>query len=710
MANMKFPIHLIAKNDTKKAFREVESDTKRVGNQLRNVAAALGGAFAVNEIRKMADEITDLRNRLTSFSGSAQVASDQIDLIEKVALRTRGTFEGTALAFSRMVQATQQMEISNEDLAKATATLNATFRLSGTSAYETTNSMRQLTQAFASGRLSGDEMRSVLENNVVLANLLADGFGTTVGGLREMGAAGKVVAEDMFPILINAFEDTTTRVDAMDFTIDNAFARLKIRAYQAVRDFDEMTGASKNFAIAVKTLSDNLLGLAVIIGAVLIPALTRLLPVMAGFVAALATMAATFAVSNPFTIIAIAGLGLLVAFQKVRVWFHNNIIKLFEVDIPAAGGNLRIAFLELVKSTRIVINTLATAFAKGIGEVPIFFEQMKVDILKTINELTKNLLEDFKPIVDLFNMIRDMRGEPPIDISNLFGNTNQAQSKVDAMRKKLDELQINLFDNTKIDEDIDLVRFLIEDLRNDFKKIGEDEVFSLENLLFGTRSQAGGGIAGNGTPEKIVSKTRELMDKIGKEMENFRNKQKSFAQNLAEIINKGFDQLSQTITDFVLTSKNKLSDLINMITRELLNAMIMAGIVNPLRTGFENYLNRDQKGAGDYSQRAEDVIGFMFGNPAGKQGGGFVSRNTPYMVGEKGEELFIPSTSGKVIPNHALAGGGNITINQSVNFATGVQDTVKNEVLQLLPEIAETSKGAVLEAMSRGGNFRRGLR
>jgi hypothetical protein len=35
---------------------------------------------------------------------------------------------------------------------------------------------------------------------------------------------------------------------------------------------------------------------------------------------------------------------------------------------------------------------------------------------------------------------------------------------------------------------------------------------------------------------------------------------------------------------------------------------------------------------------------------------------------------------------------------------------VKNEVLQLLPEIAETSKGAVLEAMNRGGNFRRGMR
>ena len=55
-------------------------------------------------------------------------------------------------------------------------------------------------------------------------------------------------------------------------------------------------------------------------------------------------------------------------------------------------------------------------------------------------------------------------------------------------------------------------------------------------------------------------------------------------------------------------------------------------------------------------------------------------------------------------------GQGAVVINQTVSFATGVQDTVRNEVLQLLPDIAESSKGAVLEAMNRGGVFRRGMK
>lgn len=38
--------------------------------------------------------------------------------------------------------------------------------------------------------------------------------------------------------------------------------------------------------------------------------------------------------------------------------------------------------------------------------------------------------------------------------------------------------------------------------------------------------------------------------------------------------------------------------------------------------------------------------------------GGVVAGNTPYIVGERGPELFMPQTSGKIVPNHELSGGG----------------------------------------------------
>jgi lambda family phage tail tape measure protein len=42
--------------------------------------------------------------------------------------------------------------------------------------------------------------------------------------------------------------------------------------------------------------------------------------------------------------------------------------------------------------------------------------------------------------------------------------------------------------------------------------------------------------------------------------------------------------------------------------------------------------------------------------------GGPASANKPYIVGERGPELFVPNTTGTVVPNNAL-GGGNVTYN-----------------------------------------------
>ena len=43
-------------------------------------------------------------------------------------------------------------------------------------------------------------------------------------------------------------------------------------------------------------------------------------------------------------------------------------------------------------------------------------------------------------------------------------------------------------------------------------------------------------------------------------------------------------------------------------------------------------------------------------------GGGPVSANRPYIVGERGPELFLPSSGGSMVPNNSL-GGGSVTYN-----------------------------------------------
>jgi hypothetical protein len=75
------------------------------------------------------------------------------------------------------------------------------------------------------------------------------------------------------------------------------------------------------------------------------------------------------------------------------------------------------------------------------------------------------------------------------------------------------------------------------------------------------------------------------------------------------------------------------------------------------------------------------------GKLQGKAAGGPVIGGHPYVVGEVGPELFVPRSSGSIVPNHKLAGGGppisianHITINSAAGDARSIADAVAREI------------------------------
>lgn len=59
--------------------------------------------------------------------------------------------------------------------------------------------------------------------------------------------------------------------------------------------------------------------------------------------------------------------------------------------------------------------------------------------------------------------------------------------------------------------------------------------------------------------------------------------------------------------------------------------------------------------------------------------------------------------------DHTKGGSGQIVVNQTINVSTGVQQTVRNEIKSLMPQIAESAKAAVADAKRRGGSYGRAL-
>jgi hypothetical protein len=84
--------------------------------------------------------------------------------------------------------------------------------------------------------------------------------------------------------------------------------------------------------------------------------------------------------------------------------------------------------------------------------------------------------------------------------------------------------------------------------------------------------------------------------------------------------------------------------------------------------------------------------------------GGSVSRGSTYMVGERGPEMFIPNSSGAIVPNDKMGSSGP-TIVQNINISTGVSQTVRTEIMSMLPRITEATKAAVADSRRRGGTF-----
>ena len=88
--------------------------------------------------------------------------------------------------------------------------------------------------------------------------------------------------------------------------------------------------------------------------------------------------------------------------------------------------------------------------------------------------------------------------------------------------------------------------------------------------------------------------------------------------------------------------------------------------------------------------------------------GGKIGGRNGQMPGLRSDERMIVGQTGERVLSRgqtAQGGGGGVTVNQTINVSTGVQQTVRAEVMSLAPQIAAQAKAAVLDAKKRGGGF-----
>ncbi len=206
---------------TEKLTESLEQNKKKTKEQskslsgLKKAFAAVGVALLARQFVKLTDTYAGVNNKLKLVTnGTKELEQRQKELFD-ISQKSRSSFQSTAELYARLSRSTKELNVSNDDLLTVTDSINKAFLVSGASAEEASNAIRQLSQGLAAGALRGDEFNSVAEQAPRLQEAIAASLGVTVGELRAMAAEGKITSK----VIIEAMTGQAK-------TINDEFAQL----------------------------------------------------------------------------------------------------------------------------------------------------------------------------------------------------------------------------------------------------------------------------------------------------------------------------------------------------------------------------------------------------------------------------------------------------------------------------------------------------
>lgn len=236
--------------------------------------AAVGTAagIATGKLAEMSDQYTLISSRIAIMNDGMQSNKALLDMIYASANRARGSYYDMADTVAKLGTLAGEAFESNEEMIFFAEQLNKQFKIGGASIQEQTAGMYQLTQAMASGRLQGDEFRSIMENVPMLAQAIAQEMGVPVGKLREMSSEGAITAEVIKNALVTTAEETNEKFDSIPMTFADSMQLLGNTAIKAFEPVLSMLGGitqSEEFSAGIEAAQAALQGFAAITYAIL---------------------------------------------------------------------------------------------------------------------------------------------------------------------------------------------------------------------------------------------------------------------------------------------------------------------------------------------------------------------------------------------------------------------------------------------------------
>ncbi len=210
-------------------------------------------------------------------------------------------------------------------------------------------------------------------------------------------------------------------------------------------------------------------------------------------------------------------------------------------------------------------------------------------------------------------------------------------------------------------------------------------------------------IVGGGEGEGLVPKAVDGISNMRQAFNDWKETLGDVDIALQDVAKQGMNKFTDAFTDAITGAKNfgdAMRDMAKSVVDSLIKMLVQYYITKPLFDAITGSF-----GGGSTPAPVVDAVGTM---PSANGGGftGYGSRSGG--VDGKGGFPAILHPNETVI-DHTKGQSSGVVVQQTINVTTGVQQTVRAEIVQLMPQIAQAAKGAVADARLRGGNFSKAM-
>lgn len=209
---------------------------------LRGAFVALGGMALVNEIKQTADAMMSMSSRIKLVTKDEAERLQVEARLYQMSMRNRASLEDLGDLYYKTASSAKQFGASQEDVLKLTDIVSKSLIVGGADTAQQKSTILQLSQALSSGVLQGDELRSLRENAPRLMQEIAKNMGTTMAGLKEMGAKGELTTQRLMQAILQSGGAIEGEFARMTPTIGQALTVLGNKWSKLILDIQNNTG------------------------------------------------------------------------------------------------------------------------------------------------------------------------------------------------------------------------------------------------------------------------------------------------------------------------------------------------------------------------------------------------------------------------------------------------------------------------------------